>query len=160
MSKQGPMDTKDAAIKQHTQERKEVPMRQATSGDDVPYSSRRNVERLFDEASKTTSQIQQSVVNLQTEYLESCRKMFETSLSMQEELVNKLPFYPRISDAMLKDENKFVDACLRTYGMQNQAVMAAINAAIQSFRSMNENSKSFADVGRNLFNPWNVWQNK
>ncbi|MDE1767084.1 MAG: hypothetical protein KGI27_12560 [Thaumarchaeota archaeon] len=155
MSKQAPPESKDTTTKPQIQERKEIPVRQTSQETkDIFSTCRQALERLFDETRKTSSEFQQSIANLQNDCAETCRKAFEASISFQEELASKSPFYPQVGDTALKAGNNLVEIGIKTYEMQTRVALEGIRVTTQNIKSMNENSRAFQNMSKTLLDTW------
>ena len=128
-----------------------------------PYSaSKQNANRFFDDCEKSVSQYHQSVANLQRECFESCRKICESVISIQQEFANRSGVSSNVPEAAQKITNDAIEAANKAFTVQNKVAQATIDTAIQNIKAFNDNASSFAELNRSVAQlcvpPWSAKQ--
>ena len=113
-----------------------------------------NVGNAFTSVEKTIPTYNQAVTSLQQEYLQSCENAVASIIYAQKELANKAGINVPVPDAILniiRDVNK---QAVKAYSVQNQSVLALIDAAQQNIKTINDNAKTFVDMNKNIIQSW------
>ena len=113
-----------------------------------------NTNKFFDECEKSISQYQQSIANFQRECLQSCRKMGESAISVQQEFANKSGISSSVPEATQKLTNNIIETAERAYTIQNKILLVTVDTAVQNIKAINDQAKSFAEVNRNVAKLW------
>ena len=159
MSRQTQNESRETATKPQIQERNEFPAGQThQESKDVFSTFRKNLSRLFDSEQKATRQCQQSMSSLQNECFQAYRNTIETSLSLEEDAMRKLPFYPRMDQSILRGMDGFIEVFVMGNEMRNQITIAAIKIAEQNIRSINESNGTLQEISKAFVDPWQFWK--
>jgi len=129
-------------------------MSKSQESSDVFAVYEQNVGSNFSNVEKTIPTYNLAVTNLQQEYLRACQNVVASALNIQKEFAKKSGMNVSVPDAVLnviKDTNKQV---VNAYSVQNQSVLTIIDAVQQSIKALNENTKTFADMNKNMIQSW------
>ena len=129
-------------------------MSKSQESSDVFAVYEQNVGSNFSNVEKTIPTYNLAVTNLQQEYLRACQNVVASALNIQKEFANKSGMNVSVPDAVLnviRDTNK---QAVNAYSVQNQSVLTIIDAVQQSIKALNENTKTFADMNKNMIQSW------
>lgn len=113
-----------------------------------------NVDKFFGGIEKTLPSYHQSITNLQQEWLQALENNIKSAVVMQQEFANKAGINAAIPEPALKAIRDTSEEIVKSYSVQNQVVLAAIDATKQNIRTFNDNVKSFADMNKNVMRYW------
>lgn len=113
-----------------------------------------NVDKLFNGFKQSIPQYHQSVTNVQQEYLKAVENFVESTVSIQKEFARKSGMATNIPDAPLRMMRDTTEEVVKATTIQNQIILASIDAAQQNIKTFNDNAKSFADLNRNIIQSW------
>jgi methanogenic corrinoid protein MtbC1 len=121
---------------------------------DVFSIYQQNVDKLFTSIKQSVPQYHQSITNVQQEYLQAYENIVDSSFTMQKEFARKSGIAANIPEATLKVLRDTTDEFVKATSMQNQIVLATIDATQQNIKTFNDNAKSFADLNKNVLQSW------
>jgi len=121
---------------------------------DVFSVYQQNVDKFFTSVKQSVPQYHQSITNVQQEYLQAYENIVDSSFTMQKEFASKSGISANIPEATLKAIRDTTDEFVKAASMQNQIVLATIDATQQNIKTFNDNAKSFADLNRNVLQSW------
>jgi len=121
---------------------------------DVFSTYQQNVDKLFTSIKQSVPQYHQSITNVQQEYLQAYENIVDSSFTMQKEFTRKSGIAANIPEATLKVLRDTTDEFVKATSMQNQIVLATIDATQQNIKTFNDNAKSFADLNKNVLQSW------
>ena len=75
-------------------------------------------------------------------------------LSIQKEIVSKAGINANIPDAALTAIRDTNDGFNKVYSVQNQIVQTALDATKQNIKAVNDNTKAFTDLNKNIIQSW------
>ncbi len=111
-------------------------------------------DKLFNAVRQSVPQYHQSITNVQQEYLQACENLVTSSVTLQKELARKSGVNTVVPEAAAKIVRDSSAEFVKATGIQNQLVLAAIDATQQNIKTFNDNAKSFADLNRNILQSW------
>ena len=109
---------------------------------------------VFANVEKTIPIYNQAVTSFQQEYLKAYENAVVSVISLQKEIANKTGIDVSVPNAVLnviRDVNK---QAAKSYSVQNQSVLALIDAAQQNIKALNDNVKTFVDMNKNVIQFW------
>jgi len=121
---------------------------------DVFSTYQQNVDKFFTSIKQSVPQYHQSITNVQQEYLQAYENIVDSSFTMQKEFAMKSGIAANIPEATLKVLRDTTDEFVKATSMQNQIVLATIDATQQNIKTFNDNAKSFADLNKNVLQSW------
>jgi len=128
---------------------------------DVFTVCKQNVEKFFSEIKKSTPQYQQSVANLQQDYVEAWKNVINSAITLEQEYANKAGLNTDIPEATLKTIRDITEQSIKAYEDQNKIALDAAEGTTKAFNVFNENTKSFASLNRNImFSMMSAFQQK
>jgi hypothetical protein len=113
-----------------------------------------NADMLINGIRRSVPHYHQSITNVQQEYLQAYEDLFDTSIALQKEFVNKSGISASIPDATLRIIRDTTEEFVKASSMQNQMILATIDATQQNIKTFNENTKSFAELSKNIIQSW------
>ena len=125
-----------------------------TKSKDVFSVYQENVDKLFNGIKQSVPQYHQSITNVQQEYLQAYENVVDSSITLQKEYVEKAGIAADIPDATLKVIHNVTEEFVKVASVQNQMVLATMDATQQNIKTFNDNAKSFADLNRNILQSW------
>ena len=121
---------------------------------DVFSVYQQNVDKLFNGIRQSVPQYHQSITNVQQEYLQAYENVVDSTITLQKEYVKKAGIATNIPEATLKVIHDTTEEFVKAASIQNQVVLATIDATQQNIKTFNDNAKSFADLNRNILQSW------
>ncbi len=113
-----------------------------------------NVNRMFNGVKKSVPQYHQSITNVQQEYLQAFENIIDSSIILQKEFVIKSGIVSDVPSATLKVIDDTTEEFVKASSINNQIVLATIDAAQQNIKTFNDNAKSFANLNKNILQSW------
>ena len=113
-----------------------------------------NVNRMFNGVKKSVPQYHQSITNVQREYLQAFENIIDSSIILQKEFVIKSGIVSDVPTATLKVIDDTTEEFVKASSIQNQIVLATIDATQQNIKTFNDNAKSFANLNKNILQSW------
>lgn len=113
-----------------------------------------NIDKLFNGIRQSVPQYHQSITNVQQEYLQAYENVIDSTITLQKEYAKKAGIATNIPEATLKVIHNTTEELVKTASIQNQVVLATIDATQQNIKTFNDNAKSFADLNRNILQSW------
>jgi DNA anti-recombination protein RmuC len=108
-----------------------------------------NVDTLIDGIKRSVPHYHQSITNIQQEYLQAYENMFDTSIRLQKEFTKKVGITANIPKTILKIFHDMTKESVKASSIQNQMILASIDAVQENIKTYNENVKSFAELNKN-----------
>jgi hypothetical protein len=75
-------------------------------------------------------------------------------VSIQKEIVNKAGINANVPDVALNAIRDTNDGINKVYSVQNQIVQTALDATEQNIKTVNDNTKAFVDLNKNIIQSW------
>ncbi len=113
-----------------------------------------NAAKMFNGVKQSVPQYHQSITNVQQEYLQTFENMIDSSITLQKEFVIKAGIASDVPNATLKVIGDTTEEYLKAASIQNQIVLASIDATQQNIKTFNDNAKSFVELNRNILQSW------
>ena len=113
-----------------------------------------NVDKFFNGIEKTIPSYHQSITDLQQEWLQTFENNIKSVLTLQQEFANKAGINTTVPEAALKAIRDTNEEIVKSYSVQNQVFLAAIDATKQNVKTFNDNAKSFVDMNKNIMRYW------
>ena len=113
-----------------------------------------NVNRMFNGVKKSVPQYHQSITNVQQEYLQAFENIIDSSIILQKDFVIKSGIVSDVPSATLKVIDDTTEEFVKASSINNQIVLATIDAAQQNIKTFNDNAKSFANLNKNILQSW------
>mgnify|MGYP007017463594 FL=1 len=113
-----------------------------------------NTTKLFTGIKQSVPQYHQSITNVQQEYLQAYENIVDSTITLQKEYAQKVGIATTIPEATLKMIHDTTEELMKVNSIQNQVVLATIDATQQNIKTFNDNAKSFADLNRNILQTW------
>ena len=126
----------------------------STQSSDVYSMYKQNVQKYFENISKTTPQYFQAITQLQDECMKTCEKTINASLATQQEFAKKAGILTDIPDTAkiaIVDTNKQI---VQASTMNNQLAKTAIDTTVQNIKTFNNNINSFAELNKSIIQSW------
>ena len=121
---------------------------------DVFSVYQQNVDKLFNGIRQSVPQYHQSITNVQQEYLQVYENIVDSTITLQREYAKKAGIATNIPEATLKVIHDTTEEFVKAASIQNQVVLATIDATQQNIKTFDDNAKSFADLNRNILQSW------
>ena len=113
-----------------------------------------NVNRMFNGVKKSVPQYHQSITNVQQEYLQAFENIIDSSIILQKDFVIKSGIVSDVPSATLKVIDDTTEEFVKASSINNQIVLATIDATQQNIKTFNDNAKSFANLNKNILQSW------
>ena len=113
-----------------------------------------NIDKMFNGVKKSVPQYHQSITNIQQEYLQAFENMVDSSIAIQKEFVIKAGIASDVPSTTLKVIDDTTEEIVKASSIQNQIVLASIDATQQNIKTFNDNAKSFVELNKNILQSW------
>ena len=121
---------------------------------DIFSKCQENSNKMFDSVRKSVPQYHQSITNVQQEYLQAFENMVDSSIAIQKEFVIKAGIASDVPSTTLKVIDDTTEEFVKASSIQNQIVLASIDATQQNIKTFNDNAKSFVELNKNILQSW------
>lgn len=109
---------------------------------------------IFGTVRQYVPQYHQSITNVQQEYLQVCENFVATAVNMQKEFAKQAGVNTSVPEAVTKIAKESTNDIAKMAGIQNQMILATIDATQQNIKTFKDNTKSFADLNKNIIQSW------
>lgn len=113
-----------------------------------------NVDKMFNGVRQSVPKYHQSITNVQQEYLQAFENMIDSSITLQKEFVLKAGIVSDVPSASLKVIDDTTEEFVKASSIQNQVLLASIDATQQNIKTFNDNAKSFVELNKNILQSW------
>ena len=113
-----------------------------------------NIDKMFNGVKQSVPQYHQSITNIQQEYLQAFENMVDSSIAIQKEFVIKAGIASDVPSTTLKVIDDTTEEFVKASSIQNQIVLASIDATQQNIKTFNDNAKSFVELNKNILQSW------
>ena len=113
-----------------------------------------NIDKMFNGVKQSVPQYHQSITNVQQEYLQAFENMVDSSIAIQKEFVIKAGIVSDVPSTTLKVIDDTTEEFVKASSIQNQIVLASIDATQQNIKTFNDNAKSFVELNKNILQSW------
>ena len=113
-----------------------------------------NVDKMFNGVRQSVPKYHQSITNVQQEYLQAFENMIDSSITLQKEFVVKAGIVSDVPSASLKVIDDTTEEIVKASSIQNQVLLASIDATQQNIKTFNDNAKSFIELNKNILQSW------
>ena len=113
-----------------------------------------NIDKMFNGVKQSVPQYHQSITNVQQEYLQAFENMVDSSIAIQKEFVIKAGIASDVPSTTLKVIDDSTEEFVKASSIQNQIVLASIDATQQNIKTFNDNAKSFVELNKNILQSW------
>ncbi|MBM2819150.1 MAG: hypothetical protein HW410_832 [Nitrosarchaeum sp.] len=113
-----------------------------------------NTNKLFTGIKQSVPHYHQSITNVQQEYLHAYENIVNYTITLQKEYAQKAGITTFIPEATLKMLHDTTEEFVKANSIQNQVVLATIDATQQNIKTFNDNAKSFADLNKHILQSW------
>ena len=117
---------------------------------DIFSVCKKNVDKFFQEIEKTTPQYQQSIANLQQDYIDAWKNVISSAIALEKEYATKTGMHVNVPDATLQTVRDITEQAMKAYTSQNKMVQDTTEVTKQAFNTFNQNTKSLASLNRNI----------
>lgn len=121
---------------------------------DVYGVYQQNVDKYMEGVRQSVPQYHQSITNVQQELLQACENGINAAVSLHKEYARKAGITTNVPEAALKVIKDTTEELVKATSIQNQVVLAGIDATQQNIKTFNDNAKSFADLNKNIVESW------
>jgi len=125
-----------------------------TQSSNVYSIYKQNVQKYFENISKTTPQYFQSITELQDACIKTCEKTINATIATQQEFAKKTGIttdIPDVARIAIVDTNKQI---VQASTVNNQIVKTTIDATVQNIEAFNDSVNTFADLNKNIIQSW------
>lgn len=118
----------------------------AKKQDDIYDVCIQNVDKYFSDIKKTTATYLQSVTDLQQEIVRSWRNTIDSAITFQQKFANNSSINMKIPGLTTKLVDDVYEQLNKAHELQNQVLIASIDAIGQNIKSFNNNVKAFTEL--------------
>ena len=115
---------------------------------------KQNIDKYFNEVEKSLPLYLQSITNLQQTYTAAWKNTIESSISLQQELANKVGINTNVSPAFINMVNDAAEEWIKIKAIQNKTVLATIDGIQQYVKMFNDNAKIFTELSESILQSW------
>ena len=121
---------------------------------DVFSVCQESIDKLFNGIKRSVPHYHQSITNVQQEYLQAYENTVDSTITLQKEYVQKTGIATNIPDPTLKMIRDTTEEFVKATSIQNQVMLATIDATQQNIKAFNDNAKSFTELNLNILQSW------
>ena len=121
---------------------------------DVFSAYQENVDKIFTGVKQSVPRYHQSITNVQQEYLQAFENVVNSSIMLQNDYVKKTGIATNVPEATLKIVHATAEEFVKASSLQNQIVLATMDATQQNIKTFNDHVQSFVDLNRNILQSW------
>ena len=121
---------------------------------DLFLVSQQNVNKLFKNIRHSVPRYHQSITNVQQEFIQAYENVLTSTVTIQKEYARKTGIVTNIPETAIKVIQYTVEECVKVTSIQNQVILATLDATQQNIKTFNDNAKSFAELNQNILNSW------
>jgi len=121
---------------------------------DVFSAYKHNLDKFFNSIRQSVPQYHQAITNVQQEYLQTCENMTDSAVAFQKEVAKKSGVVTGVPEATIRVMDDATTEFTRMSSINNQVVLATIDATQQNIKTFNDNTKSFANLTKDVLQSW------
>lgn len=121
---------------------------------DVFSAYQENVDKIFTGVKQSVPRYHQSITNVQQEYLQAFENVVNSSITLQNDYVKKTGIATSVPETTLKIVRATAEEFVKASSLQNQMVLATMDATQQNIKTFNDHVQSFVDLNRNILQSW------
>lgn len=107
-----------------------------------------------DEIAKLIPQYLQSISNLNTAYINTCKKMTESSIAITKELSDLTGTAGKFPSSMIKNASDTAETFTKVMALYNKVILAFIDAQKEGVETFNDNIDTFTKLNVNMLKTW------
>ncbi|PBO86170.1 MAG: hypothetical protein COA77_01210 [Thaumarchaeota archaeon] len=116
----------------------------------IPHDYHNNINNFFDAWEDYLHQYRQSVENLQLEWTRSCKAMFNSTISTQQEIAKRYGVNYSIPEATHKIIEDSIDSATKLTQEQSKTMSDSFATTRNNIKAFNENTKHFVKMGHSI----------
>lgn len=113
-----------------------------------------SIDSLINGIKRTVPHYHQSITNVQQEYLRAYENVFDASISMQKDCVEKTGISASIPKTTSKMIRYNTNELAKASSIHNQMILATIDTAQQNIKIFNDNTESFVEMSKKVLQSW------
>ena len=113
-----------------------------------------NVNSLFDAWENSTTQYRRAIESFELECIRSCKKMYNSTVSVQQEFARKNGVNYPITDATQKIIDDSIDSAEELIRDQSKTITESFATATNNVKAINENTKPFSEMCNSITDLW------
>ena len=121
---------------------------------DLFSAYQQNTDKIFTSIRQAVPQYHQAITNMQQEYIHAYESITSSALALQKTYATKTGFATTVPEITVKTIQSATSELIKTATTQNQVALATIDAAQRNIKALNDNTKSFVDLNKNIFQSW------
>lgn len=107
-----------------------------------------------DQFAKLVPQYLQSLADLTNAYIDTCKKVADSSATIAREIANATGTSDRFYSANMKNVSEVFDAYTKAVTISNKAVIAMLDSAKENIELFNNNVDTFTRLNLNMIKTW------
>ena len=115
---------------------------------------KQNVNKMFNGIRQSVPQYHQAITNVQQEYLQACENITNSMFEFQKDVARKSGMPTGIPEATVRVMDDTTEEITKASSINNQVILATIDATQQNIKTFNDNAKSFASLNRDILKSW------
>lgn len=127
---------------------------QSENPKDLFTTYQQNTDKIFTSIRQAVPQYHQAITNMQQEYIQAYEGITGSALALQKTYAAKTGFATTVPEVTVKTIQSVTSEIIKTATTQNQVALATIDAAQRNIKTFNDNTKSFVDLNKNIFQSW------
>lgn len=113
-----------------------------------------SVNKYLDSVKRSVPRYHQSITNAQQECVVAYENMIGSAIALQKEYVKRTGIATNVPEATLKTIRDATEEAINTTTVNNQVVLATIDAAQQNVKAFNDNIKAYAELNKSIVQSW------
>lgn len=135
--------------------------KQTETTTDVYAVYAKNFDKIHGNVEKSTPHFLQSYTSLQQEYLTTWSEFVHSILAIQQHYANRMGINATVPEAAVTAFGDIADQVVKAIDVQTKIVQTALDATRQNVKTINDNTKAFAELNQNIINScMTVWKTR
>jgi len=111
-------------------------------------------DKYFADVESCVPRYQQTISELQDEYIQAWKNVTNATISLQKEFAIKTGFNSNLPEATRNVIENMTEQVVKARSVRDQIVLSIIEVGKKNIRTWNDNAKTFADLNRNIMQSW------
>ena len=148
------MESNQSNVQESEPTTQEPPMESNQSNvqesENISHDYHNNINNFVDAWEDYVTQYRQSVESLQLEWVRSCKAMFNSTISIQQEIAKRYGANYSIPEATHKIIEDSIDSATKLTQAQSKTMSDSFATTRNNIKALNENTKHFAKMCRSI----------
>lgn len=127
---------------------------QSKNAKDVFSVYKSNTDKIFNAVRQSVPQYHQAITNVQQECLQAYENAANSAITFQKDIAKKSGVATSIPEATIRIMDETTEEIAKASSINNQVILATLDAAQQNVKTFSDNAKSFTNLSRDILQSW------